>query len=138
MILYTPDTDPVSYTHLQGLVIDRVMTEHLLIDPSIAEFWDYEQADWMAQVVPVKKVVAEGLYGIRLDRATVYRPADSRAPSDSGRLFSGIPEQAGDDAQICVLEIWDKQTQRVYTMAQGCDFWLRAPYSPPRDVYKRQ
>ena len=129
---YAAADERTEVSRAQGLVIDRVMTEHLLIDPAIAEFWDYEQADWMAQIVPMKKAVAEGLYGIRLDRATVYRTADSGAPSDSGRLFSGMPELAGDDAQICVLEIWDKQTQRVYTMAQGCDFWLRAPYSPPR------
>ena len=115
----------------EGLVIDRVMTEHLLVDPAIAEFWDYEQADWMIQTVPMKKAVAEGLYGFCLDRATVYRH-QGEVTGNSGRLFEGVRPEAGDDSQICVLEIWDKQTQRVYTMAEGCDFWLRDPYSPPK------
>lgn len=115
----------------EGLVIDRVMTEHLLVDPAIAEFWDYEQADWMIQTVPMKKAVAEGLYRLRLDKATVYRH-QGEGVSGSGRIFEGQTGGADDDAQICILEIWDKQTQRVYTMAEGCDFWLREPYSPPK------
>ena len=115
----------------EGLVIDRVMTENLLVDPAVAEFWDYEQADWMIQIVPMKKALAEGLYGFRLDKATVYRHPGASS-GHSGRLFSGEKTGASDDAQICVLEIWDKTTQRVYTMAEGCDFWLREPYSPPK------
>ncbi|WAW09903.1 hypothetical protein NB640_11885 [Oxalobacter vibrioformis] len=111
----------------EGIVIDRVLTEHLLIDPTIAEFWDYEQADWMIQIVPMKKSLAEGLYGYKLDKATTYHTSFEK--SDSGRLFSGTTS-VSDDAQICILEIWDKKTQRVYTMAEGCDYWLREPYSP--------
>lgn len=117
----------------EGLVIDRVLTENLLVDPSIAEFWDYEQADWMIQIVPMKKAVAEGLYGYRLDKATIYKHRDIRSSSTgSGRLFSGGKQTNDDDSQICILEIWDKQSQRVYTMAEGCEFWLRDPYSPPK------
>lgn len=111
----------------EGIVIDRVLTEHLLIDPTIAEFWDYEQSDWMIQIVPMKKSLAEGLYGYRLDKATTYHGSFEK--SDSGRLFSGTAS-VSDDAQISILEIWDKKTQRVYTMAEGCDYWLREPYSP--------
>ena len=74
----------------EGLVIDRVLTENLLVDPSIAEFWDYEQADWMIQIVPMKKAIAEGLYGVRLDKATIYKHREFRSPTGSGRLFSGV------------------------------------------------
>ncbi len=116
----------------EGLVIDRVLTENLLVDPSIAEFWDYEQADWMIQIVPMKKAIAEGLYGVRLDKATIYKHREFRSPTGSGRLFSGVKQDNDDDSQICILEIWDKQSQRVYTMAEGCEFWLRDPYSPPK------
>lgn len=117
----------------EGLVIDRVLTENLLVDPGIAEFWDYEQADWMIQIVPMKKAVAQGLYGYKLEKATIYKHSDTRQSSTgSGRLFSGGKQTGDDDSQICILEIWDKQSQRVYTMAEGCEFWLREPYSPPR------
>lgn len=111
----------------EGIVIDRVLTEHLLIDPSVAEFWDYPTADWMAQIVPMKKSVAEGIYKIKLDKAKSYRSAET---GDAGRIFAGAA--ATDDSQICIIEIWDKQSQRVFTMAEGCDYWLRDPYSPER------
>lgn len=117
----------------EGLVIDRVLTENLLVDPGIAEFWDYDQADWMVQIVPMKKAIAEGLYGYKLDKATVYKNSEDKSSTGgSGRLFSGGQQMNSDDSQICILEIWDKQSQRVYTMAEGCEFWLREPYSPPK------
>ncbi len=109
----------------EGIVIDRVKTENILVDTSVAEFSDYDQANWIAQIVPMMKTEAEGLYGFKLDGAVTY----GESKGESKRLFSG--EQTNDeDCQICVYEIWDKQTQRVYTMAEGCSFWLREPYSP--------
>ena len=114
----------------EGFVIDRILTEQLLIDPTVTEFWDYEKADWMAQIVPMKKAVAEGLYRVKLDRATLYH-GDIDGKRESGRVFAGTKRDDG-EAQVCLLEIWDRQTQRVYTMAEGCDFWLREPYSPPK------
>lgn len=30
------------------------------------------------------------------------------------------PVRPSDDSRVCVYEIWDRQTQRVYTMAEGC------------------
>ena len=93
----------------EGLVIDRVMTEHLLVDPAIAEFWDYEQADWMIQTVPMKKAVAEGLYGFCLDRATVYRH-QGEVTGNSGRLFEGVRPEAGDEFARFVC--WKSGTNR--------------------------
>ena len=109
-----------------GIVIDRVLTEHILVDPGVAEFWDYEQADWIAQIVPMGKAEAEGLYGFRLDGAVTF--GESR--NDSNRICSG-DSKSDDESQVCIIEIWDKKSQRVYTMADGCQFWLREPYSPP-------
>lgn len=111
----------------EGIVIDRVLTENLLIDPSIVEFWDYDQADWMIHLVPMKKAVAEGEFGYKLDSARSYNDGTDKK---SNRLMSSVSEAKDEDTQVCILEIWDRQSQRVYTMAEGCDFWLREPYSP--------
>jgi hypothetical protein len=122
----------------EGLVLDRVLTDHLLIDPDVCEFWDYVQADWMAQVIPMKKSRAEAQYGMKLGQAKAYQPAlpgmsagHSRARGDA-RLGAGTSGVLAEDQQIAVLEIWDKVSQRVYTMAEGCSYWLREPYSPPK------
>ena len=116
----------------EGLVIDRVLTENLLVDPSIAEFWDYEQADWMVQIVPMKKAVAEGLYGYKLDKATYSVNIGTcgllRQVPDA--FFPAANRRTTTIRKSVFSEIWDKQSQRVYTMAEGCEFWLRATVQP--------
>lgn len=113
----------------EGLVIDRLLTENHIVDPAVAEFWDYDSADWQAQIIPMKRAAAEAQFGYKLDKAKAYRAGGSETGS-SGKVFSGADSGAKEDDQIVILEIWDKQSQRVYTIAEGCDWWLREPYSP--------
>ena len=114
----------------EGLVIDRVLTDNLLIDPSVCEFWDYADADWICQIVPMKRSTAEATYNMRLDKAKSYEDSvDQKMRAKEGRMATGAANLE-EDKQIAILEIWDKNTQRVYTMAEGCNYWLREPYSP--------
>ena len=121
----------------QGLVIDRVLTENLLIDPSICEFWDYTDADWICQIIPMKRGQAEALYKKNLATAKIYQPGQGEPSHRKAKRLASMLMNAGsgpitDDQQIAVLEIWDRATQRVYTMVEGATEWLREPYSPPR------
>lgn len=116
----------------EGITVDRVLTEHLLVDPSVAEFWDYKQADYIIQLIPTKKSTAEGDYKMKLDKAKTYSDPTMAAPNEGGKVFSGGDSTDSSDCMICICEIWDKRSQRVYTLVEGCDFFLRPPYSPPR------
>jgi hypothetical protein len=121
----------------EGLVIDRVLTENLLIDPSICEFWDYTDADWICQIIPMKRSQAEALYKKNLANAKIYQPGQGEPSHKKARRLASMHMDASkspvsDDQQIAVLEIWDRTTQRVYTMVEGATEWLREPYSPPR------
>ena len=121
----------------EGLVIDRVLTENLLIDPSICEFWDYTDADWICQIIPMKRGQAEALYKKNLANAKIYQPGQGEPSHKKAKRLASMQMNAGsgpvtDDQQIAVLEIWDRATQRVYTMVEGATEWLREPYSPPR------
>lgn len=124
--------EKVEVVAAEGLTIDRVLTEHLLIDPSVTEFWDYPQADYLIQLIPTKKSQAEGEYRMKLDKAKTYNDPTAVTGKEGGKVFSGADKVDDGDCMICICEIWDKRSQRVYTMAEGCDFFLRAPYSPPR------
>lgn len=115
----------------EGMVVDRIMTENLLIDPTITEFWDYQDADWMCQIVPMKRSKAEAQYGVDLAGAKTYRETTAGDSERSAR-YAGGKDGGAEDAQIAVLEIWDRTSQSVYTMAEGCDFWLRDPFVPDR------
>ena len=121
----------------EGLVIDRVLTENLLIDPSICEFWDYTDADWICQIIPMKRSQAEALYKKNLANAKIYQagpgePSHKKAKRLASMHLDARTSPVTDDQQIAVLEIWDRATQRVYTMVEGATEWLREPYSPPR------
>ena len=120
-------SEKVEVVSSEGIVIDRVLTENILVDPTVEDFVDYVNAGWIVHIVPMARQYAEGLYGYKLDKAKVYDTDGGRR--NDGRIFGKI-EESGDDAQVCIFEIWDKQSQRVYTMAEGCEFWLREPYSP--------
>lgn len=122
-------TEQVEVTAAEGLVVDRVLTDNLLIDPSVCEFWDYKDAGWLCQIIPMKRSEAEATYGVKLDKAKTYQ--DQKTGQKDGR-FASAAGNLEEDRQIAILEIWDKNTQRVYTMAEGCDYWLREPYSPPK------
>lgn len=114
----------------EGLVIDRVLTDNLLIDPSVCEFADYPEAGWLAQIIPMKKSEAEGIYKLKLDKAKAYQSNEQMAKNDK-RIASGTTALE-EDKQIAIIEIWDKTTNRVFTMAEGCDYWLREPFSPAK------
>lgn len=121
----------------EGLVIDRVLTENLLIDPSICEFWDYLDADWICQIIPMKRAQAEALYQKNLSAAKIYQPGQSEGAHRRTKRLASMQLNAGsapvsDDQQIAVLEIWDRTTQRIYTMVEGSPEWLREPYTPAR------
>ena len=91
-------------------------------------------AGWMAQVIPMERGEAESIYGKKLASAIKY----CKDEADEGP--TSVVEHGGQDSEtteskstdtICVLEIWDKRTQMVYTLAEGCNFFLRDPFPPP-------
>jgi len=123
--------EKVEVTAAEGLVVDRVLTENLLIDPTVCEFSDNKDAPWQAQIIPMRRCDAEAKYKIKLGKATAYRAGHGSKGSGDARLASASIDSA-DDHQIAILEIWDKTTGTVYTMAEGCQFWLREPYRPKR------
>jgi len=121
----------------EGLVIDRVLTENLLIDPAVCEFYDYEHADWLAQMVPMKRGAAQARYRVDLCGAKVWKPDGLGGVPTPGELEpvsmdAQTDGAASDDDVICIIEIWDRVAQRVHTMADGCEFFVRESYSPPR------
>lgn len=115
----------------EGLVIDRVLPENLLIDPSVVEFDDYENADWTAHIVPMTRGKAKARYKIDLTGAKTYEGFDAMSGNalKTGGDLLGPSSKGTDDEEICIIEIWDKQSQMVYTMADGTNFFCREAFS---------
>ena len=117
---------------LDGLVIDRILTDQLIIDPSVVDFEDYVQVDWMCQTVPMRRATAEELYKVKLPKATAYEMSLDKVYERGRNSGTGSDIHPEEDDTIVLYEVWDRITQRVYTLADGCDFFLRDPYSPAR------
>ncbi|MBC2768569.1 hypothetical protein [Pusillimonas minor] len=113
----------------EGLAIDKVPSDQLLIDPDVCEFDEYPNARWMAQIIPMRRSDAQAKYKVDLSKALVYKEGAYDGPHDR-RIASMPGKDTGDDPMIVIFEIWDRQSQRIYTMADGCKFWCRDPYSP--------
>lgn len=121
----------------EGLVIDRVLFDNMIIDPDVVEFDDYENANWLAQAIPMQRGAAEALYKVDLKSAKAFKGARGTMGDDKPEavqpagIFGGVGQAApgGDEETICILEIWDKRTQLVHTMADGCEFLCRESYA---------
>ncbi|WP_205412687.1 hypothetical protein [Achromobacter dolens] len=121
----------------EGLVIDRVLFDNMIIDPDVVEFDDYEHANWLAQAIPMQRGAAEALYKVDLKSAKAFKGARGTMGDDKPEavqpagIFGGVGQAApgSDEETICILEIWDKRTQLVHTMADGCEFFCRESYA---------
>lgn len=121
----------------EGLVIDRVLFDNMIIDPDVVEFDDYENANWLAQAIPMQRGAAEALYKVDLKSAKAFKGARGTMGDDKPEavqpagIFGGVGQAVpgSDEETICILEIWDKRTQLVHTMADGCEFFCRESYA---------
>ena len=127
---YQNDPEPQT---ISGLVIDRVPTDQLIIDPTINDFSDYPMADWMCQCVPMSREYVEDMYKIKVDGAAVYTESEGDAVDRRTVMSSSADsDNVKPEDQVLVFEIWDRRSQRVYWMCDGCPYFLREPDSPQK------
>lgn len=106
----------------EGFALDPILAEDVLIlDDSIRSIDDIGQARAIAHRIWMTK--------------EAYQEAFQAPPEADARVFNenGKEQSAdADDSQkrVAIWEIWDKQTQTVYTLAEGSKRWAREPYQP--------
>jgi hypothetical protein len=117
----------------EGLVIDRVSSDRLLVDPAVEDVWEYESAGWMAEKIPMRKSEAIGKFkGFDLSSATTYKvDGEHKDMANRGQIFSPVTSGGTDDPILMVIEVWSRMDQRVFTMVEGCSKQFAvAPYTP--------
>lgn len=109
---------------VEGIAIDRVLTEDMFIlDDTFYDFDGYDQADALAHRVWMVTEKYEQTFGKEPPK-TANRYGRDKKERDSGK--------SDDDAVelVAVFEVWDKTSNRVYTLCSGADEWAREPYTP--------
>jgi hypothetical protein len=119
----------------EGLVLDRVPSDRLLVEPSVEDVWDYDSADWIGEKIPMRRSKAKGLFpDFDFTNATTYKIADTgKDHTERSPIFSGGQTSGLDDPMVMVYEVWSKVDNTVYTLIAGCQKqFARAPYTPQR------
>ena len=117
----------------EGLVIDIVRTDRLLIDPAIEDVWDYDQSGYLIEKIPMRLSTGKGMFpGVDWDHVTKFKVGDADKSPESRSPYSLDMKGGGsDDPMILVYEAWNKTDNSIYTLIDGIKGkFARAPYQP--------
>lgn len=106
----------------EGLVVDHVLSEDVIIlDECVRGFDGYAQASAIAHRIWYSKSRYESTFGTTPEKAKVYQ-----APNGDDKEI----RDAKAEPFYCVFEVWSKDENTVYTLTQGCEQYVRAPFQP--------
>ena len=124
----------VEVVRSEGLVIDSIRIEDFRLDPNLDTIEEYKQARWMAHVTYMRPQKIGTTYMLpkeETDKLVKYRRTEKGIPQRLEGEDQGDTGEYSND--VCaVWEYWDKDTNSVYTWAEGGSDWLRAPWQPNR------
>lgn len=107
----------------KGVTLDFVLPEDIVcLDSSVREITDYERASAMAHAVWMTRDRYRSAFGYDPQKGKAYR-------EQAGQMQASTEGQKG--AQLLrVWEIWDQDSNRVFTVCEGEEGFCKAPYSP--------
>lgn len=118
----------VEVTHYEGLAIDRVLSENIVISGEVREPSAYRDADWLAERIYKPKSWSKTMFGFAPEGATIYSKKDEPYQAERSKL--GIGDQK--DGELCFYELWDITSNTVYTLCEGYNGYMREPYHPTK------
>lgn len=107
----------------KGLVIDRVRTEDIGVDPDVCEIDEYIEAKWIDHRILMTADRAQDEYGLTDDdikHCTKYSASGSKTVRDE------------DVKHVMAHEVWEKTSKTCFTLIEGLNDYAREPYAPPR------
>lgn len=120
----------------EGMVIDRVLTDDILVDPDVREIEDYLQGQWMAHGAWITDDEARVKYGLTDDevkQATRYRNRNPTEHDEDGHGTATSGAHADDSVGLLrAWEIWDRRANRVRTWIEGMRRWAKPAFVPAR------
>ncbi len=108
----------------RGLTLDFVMSEDILsLDASVREFGDYLRSSAIAHRVWFTRDKYTAAFGYASTKAKSY--------TEKAGLITG-DASVGDTKQdlLCVYEVWDQESNRVFTVCDGEEGFCKEPFSP--------
>ncbi len=105
----------------RGMVLDFVMAEDVIVlDESVRSVTDYLASSAIAHRVWMTCDSYEMQFG--------YKPKTAKSYLElNGNMVVGDAKSTG---LLCVFEVWDKNSQRIYTLCEGEEGFCEPPKSP--------
>ncbi len=113
----------------RGLALDFVHSEDLIcLDDSVREFGDYLRSSALANRVYMTRGKYESTFGYRCEKgksysqqqATASITEDAQSEKDGSRMKE----------LLCVWEIWEQDSNRVFTVCEGEEGFCKETFSP--------
>jgi len=116
-------TEQAEVKVISGLAIDRVLTEDMFIlDDTLYDFDGYVQAGAIAHRVWMTTEEYEQTFG--------KEPPKTANKYGSDKKERSTASEENTVELVAVFEVWDRISNRVYTLCSGADEWARDPYTP--------
>lgn len=107
----------------RGPVLDFVLSEDIVVlDASVRELGDYERSGSIAHRVWFTREAYKKAFGSEPQKGKTYR-------EQAGQMAASSTKGSSSDL-FCVWEVWDKETNRVYTVCDGEEGFCKEPFSP--------
>ncbi len=104
----------------RGLTLDFVLSEDIIIlDPSVRELGDYERSSAIAHRVWMTKDKYRSEFGCAPEKGKTYSESQ-------GQIVAGDK----DAELLCVYEVWEQDSNRVYTVCDGEEGFCKPPMTP--------
>ncbi|MDC6668255.1 hypothetical protein OEZ84_26330, partial [Leclercia adecarboxylata] len=128
-----------------ALVLDFVRAEDMQCAVSLPCLRDYVNSPWNAQRIFMPLADAKAAYPAHAERlgraAKVYKVRPTATEKDAGKITdsdadaystgnAGQATASGDEACVCLWEIWNLKTRQFATIAVGLKRYLRAWVTP--------
>lgn len=117
----------------EGLALDIVRTDRLLLDEAIEDVWDYAQSAWIIEKIPMRRSKAKAMCpDLDFKLASTFKVGDvDKVPETNGLYSTDLASSSADDPMVLIYEVWSKTDNMVFTLVDGIQGqFARAPYSP--------
>ena len=116
----------------KGFQLDRVQTEDMFIlDESIIDFDDYVHASKLGERIWFTTEKFEQVFGYKPEAGVQKHnaPMVGDVKGEDGETVN-FTDGVGKQEYVPVFEVWDKDSNTIYTVAEGSNRWARLPYRP--------
>lgn len=116
----------------QGITLDKVEPDHLLMDPSVKELRNWRKGRRVAEFIFMPKKEAESSFGADAVKGAKEYSWQQFHDDEKGDNQNGQTSTTGgqQDPMVKVIELWDRTTLTVYTWVHGANQWAKEPWAP--------